>query len=167
MIKLFRNHGINTDKNVLYTCKSILSIFNIKHTALKLNNSIEDQLDANSLPAVKDILTKYGVQSAIVHKAHFSYVVFETPFICEIQQEGWPQSVFTVVKSCLENKITYLDPSTNSFKEVSFEEFEKIDKEMILLLDDRNKQDEPNYSVNKRKERTEQILSGISLYAFR
>lgn len=166
MINLFRIYDVNTDKNILHTCKSILSIFDIKHTVLRLNNSINNHLDAKSLLAIKDILAEYGVKSAAVHKAHFPYVVFETPFVCAIQQEDWPEPAFTVVNSCQGNRINYLNPLTNSFQEISFEEFEKMETEIVLLLDDSNKKDEINYSENKRTERAEHIVSQIPVYAF-
>src|SRR5690606_26996917 len=80
-------------------------------------------------------------------------------------QEDWPQSAFVVVTACDGEIITYLHPLTNQLVDSPLREFEKNDKEIVLLLDGSHKKDEESYRNNKRRESKDLFLSAVPAYA--
>jgi len=154
------------DSNIQKVMILYLSIINIRYTFFYLNEAIEDHVDSPSLLTIKDILYDYGVDSVAVRKGSYSYADFETPFICSIQQEDWSQSAFTIVTANEGGHISYLEPASNQITTISLSDFDKMDKEIILLLDAEHKKDELNYKQNKSKEQRESIISRIPIFAF-
>ena len=152
--------------DALFICRHILTYFNVKHTRIHVDRFLSDHLDYPSLLAVKDTLSEYGIESAAIRKGDYSYSDFETPFICAIQQEDWPNPAFTVVSECTADRVTYLDPLSGKEKTGSLDTFEQMDKEIVLLLDGEHKKDEAAYTVNQQQEITEYFISRIPLYAF-
>ena len=145
-------------------CAFVLDSAKVKYTKLNLQNLLEAHIEYPSLLSLKDVLAEYNVVSMAVRKGNHAYGEFETPFICSIQREGWANSSFTVVTAVDESDLTYLDPLTQKLVNVSIAEFQKIDKEIILLLDGETANDEVNYSENKRLETTDHIVKLLPLY---
>lgn len=154
------------ESNLFTVIDYVLSINKIKHTSLYINKAIENHIESPSLLAIKDILSKYGVESVAIRKGDYSYSDFEPPFICSIQQEDWVNANFTVVTESEGVEICYLDPLQDKISTTSLAKFEAIDKEVILLLDSDGKMDEPNYLKNKSKESSQNIMKQIPIYAF-
>lgn len=77
--------------------------------------------------------------SAIVRRKNYSYEDFETPFICSIKQEARSQSVFTDVIANEGREISFLNPVSNKIKKVALSDFEKMNKDIVLLLDAEHK----------------------------
>jgi len=144
-------------------CEFVLESVNIRYTRSNLQNLLEAHVEYPSLLSIKDVLAEYGVVSMAVRRGSHVYGEFETPFICSIQKEGWSSSSFTVVTSADESDLTYLDPLTQKLVNVPIAEFQKIDKEIILLLDGEMAKDEVNYSENKRLEATDQIIKFLPI----
>lgn len=153
------------DKNSdLYcACAFVLESAKVKYTKLNIQNLLEAHVEYPSLLSLKDVLAEYNVVSMAVHKGRHVYEEFETPFICSIQKEGWSSPSFTVVTKADESDLTYLDPLTQQLVHKSVSDFEKIDKEIILLLDGENAKDEVNFSENKRLETTDQIVKFLPI----
>lgn len=160
-MKLFAQHQ---DDSLLLATQFITGHFQIKATKTYLSDQLEKHIDFPSLLTVKDVLFEYGIETAAVRKGTYAYVDFETPFICTIQKEDWGQPVFTVVTSVSEEEIQYLDPLDHKLNTISISAFEKIDKEIILLLDESNKKDEHAYDRNRKIELTAGIIKQIPLY---
>lgn len=163
---LFRKFRTNPDENALQVNLFVLRYFSVQHTCWRIKNAIADHLEPHSLLALKDILNEYGVESIAIRKGQYSYDNFETPFVCAIQKEDWPNAAFTIVTACSPNTVSYLNPISNSVQIDSLEEFEKMDKEIILLLDASNKKDEIDYLKNRKTEKTENFLSRLPIYSF-
>ncbi|WP_400262934.1 vitamin K epoxide reductase family protein [Sphingobacterium sp. SG20118] len=150
--------------DLYYTSAFVLGSVNVRYTKLNLQNLLEAHIDYPSLLSLKDVLAEYNVISMAVRKGNHTYGAFETPFICSIQQEDWSSPSFTVVTSAGESDLTYLDPLSQKLVNISITEFEKIDKEVILLIDGGMAKDEINYSENKRLETTENVVNLLPLY---
>lgn len=88
------------------------------------------------------MFSEYNIGSKAIRKGDFSYNDVELPYIYAIHQEDWLGTVFTVAsKAQVENL-------------VPLEDFEKIDKCILLLLDGEQAKEEPDYLTNRRKENT-------------
>lgn len=144
--------NIKNEKNLFNVGYFLLKSLKIKFTDRGLSEKLLDHLDYPSLLALKDALYDYGIESAAIRRGQHKYDMFQTPFICAIQQPDWANSRFTLVINVQSNGIKCLDPITNKEKLVSLEEFEKIDKNIILLLDISAAKDEINLLENKRKQ---------------
>lgn len=148
-------------KNVLVRVLSeTIAHFGINRTERNLTEMLESNLENPSLLVIKDILSSYGLQSAAVKKGKYSYEDFETPYISVIQQSDWSENIFTVVTRADNGSLDYFDPVSKKSKSVSLEDFEKIDKGYVLLLDGDLAKDEHNFVSNRRKERFE-LLSRL------
>lgn len=141
------------ESNVLAVCTSLLNKFGIRYTKYTLENLLQDHINYPSLLSVKDTLSEYGVESVAMKKGNYDYSDFETPFLCSIQKEDWAYTYLTVVTEVQGEHIWYLDPMTNAAVRNTIDEFELIDKNIVLLIDDTAKHDEKNYSVNRKIER--------------
>lgn len=148
------------DSNVVLS--ALLKSVNVKFTNKGLDQSLKQHADFPSLLSVKDVLQCYGVQSGAIRKGRFNYGDFETPFVCSIQYDNWPSSMFTVVSAADEERITYLDPVSGRNLIVSVEQFARIDKEVILLLDGEHAKDEANYVINRNDESRDAVLGTLS-----
>lgn len=161
----FLNSGFqSSEDNILHICTYVLSHFFVKYNKSHLDHLIENHIESNSLLAVKDVLYEYGVESAAIRKGNYAYSDFETPFISSVQHEDWPNANFTVIKNVTADYIDYLDPIKNEIITISLKEFERIDKGIVLLVDDSNKIDEINYVKNKNKVRRQFFIKNIPIY---
>lgn len=149
----------NTNDNLLNACSFLLKHLNIKHSNLHLNSLLTDHLNSSSLLAVQDTLLDYGIDSGAIRKGEHSYHDFELPFICSIQNIDWPMAAFTIVISLDNDKINYLDPITQKIITTTTEEFQLIDKSIIMLIDASKAVDESNLRQNIVKERNETLLA--------
>lgn len=152
--------------NIFQIAKYVLEISDIKFTETTLDKRLKDHIDYPSLLALKDVLFSYGIESAAIRKDAYSYDDFETPFICYIQQEDWSQPAFTVVTMANEHFLEFLHPSSNKKTRISISAFEKMDKEIILLLDTEGGRAEENYVANRRQERYHSVLRQLPVYLF-
>ncbi|MCL7986600.1 thioredoxin domain-containing protein [Sphingobacterium sp. lm-10] len=152
------------DSNVVL--ESVLEFFKVKFTDKGIDKSLTQHVEFPSLLTVKDVLSQYGIQSEAIRKGRFNYADFETPFVCSIQQDNWPSAMFTVVSDADEKSITYLDPIKGRNLKVDVQQFENIDKEVILLLDGEHVKDEVNYIVNKQGEWRDNLLNKLPYLLF-
>jgi uncharacterized membrane protein/thiol-disulfide isomerase/thioredoxin len=143
-----------------------LTLFGVRHTQTRVDRLLKDHLDYPSLLSIKDVLSEYGIASVAIQKGKYAYNDFETPFICAIQQEDWPQPGFTVVTDCTSDRISYLDPLSGKVKTSALATFEQMDKEIVLLLDGEHGKDELLYARNRKQEITENIIGRLPLYVF-
>lgn len=150
--------------DLLNTCRFILTNTKAKFTKTGISSSLEDHIEYPSILSLKDTFSVYGIESVAIRKGTYNYYDFETPFICSIQKEGWSKPAFTIVTKAEDNGIEYLEPLSNSIQHISLDEFEKIDKNIILLLDTSTVRDEPNLEVNKKTESTDKIANLIPVY---
>lgn len=150
--------------DLYYACTFVLNDCKIKYTKSNLKNLLETHVEYPSLLSLKDILAEYNVSGMAVRKGSHSYEEFETPFICSIQKEGWPTSSFTVVTYADETGLTYMDPNSQKPVYSSIENFEKMDKAIILLLDGEMAKDEANYKENRRLEITDNIIQFLPIF---
>lgn len=163
-MKLLSLLRVNEYDNVFFVCKKILHKYHVEFSDLKLKMLLDDHDEHTSLLAIKDILLEYGIESVALKKGDYSYQEFETPFICAIQQEGWPIMRFTVVWDVGEDKICYLEPGVNRDRTISLLEFEQIDKDIILLTDATNKKNEAKFKENIRQQFNRKIAREIPFY---
>lgn len=146
------------------TCSFLLDKLKVNFTQTGLSNTVEDHVEYPSILSLKDTLSGYNIESAAIRKGEYSYSDFETPFICSIQKEGWSKPSFTIVTKAEDNGIEYLEPISNSIQSIPLEEFEKIDKNIILLMDTSTAKDEPNLETNRKKERDRKISKRVPFY---
>ncbi|MBL1408207.1 vitamin K epoxide reductase family protein [Sphingobacterium faecale] len=146
------------------TCRFLLEKAGARYTKKGLLTTLSANVEYPSMLSLKDSLFEYGVQSAAIKKGDHKYNEFETPFICSIQKEDWPKTAFTVVTKSDEENIEFLDPITGKLTILSSQEFEKIDKNIVLLLDTSTTKEETNFLENRKKERTEQLVKRTPLY---
>lgn len=144
-------------------CSFLLDSLKIKYTNLHLKKLLEDHLNPSSLLAVKDTLSSYGIESGAIRKEGHSYEDFELPIICSIQEEDWPVPAFTIVTNVNQDKIDYLDPSTNKIKTTTINRFQSIDKGVVMLLDSAESINEHDLRKNLSKERSQLFLSNLPL----
>lgn len=154
----------SAEGNILQICTYVLSQFFVKYSKSNLDYLLENHIESNSLLAVKDILYGYGVESAAIRKGNYSYSDFETPFISSVQQEDWPNANFTVITNVNDGYVNYLDTIKNKIITTSIEEFERIDKGIVLLIDGSDKINESNYLNNKYKDRIQFFVKNIPTY---
>lgn len=155
-----------TENNLLLVRDKMLDFFQIKHTKLVLADAIDTHVDAPSFLTIKDILAAYGIESAAIRRGANSYANFDAPFVCAIQQEDWTLASFTLVFHVDENAISYLDPLSNTTVSISLEEFERMDKDIILLLDSSTPKHEINYTKNVKIERLNNLTRQLPAYLF-
>lgn len=151
----------NQENNLFLTTKFIITHFQVKATDAHLADRILNHVEYPSLLTIKDVLFDYGIASGAIQKGNHFYHDFETPFVCAIQQEDWAQANFTVVTAASEQEIEYLNPLDHTLVKISSLDFEKIDREIILLLDGTAKKDEVFYAENKKKERVAKSIKRI------
>ncbi|WP_270087397.1 vitamin K epoxide reductase family protein [Sphingobacterium sp. SYP-B4668] len=154
------------ESNIQRVIDYFLTISQVNHTSLHLKEAIEGHVESPSMLSIKDILFEYGIDAVAIRKSNYSYEDFETPFICSFQQQDWSKPAFTVVIANEDDKISYLDPIGNTVKTIALTDFEAMDKEIILLLDTQQKKEELNYRQNQSKERSQNIIAQIPIYAF-
>lgn len=159
------NIFIRKKQNDLFsTCSFLLDKLKVNFTQTGLSNILEEHVEYPSILSLKDALFYYGIESAAIRKGEYSYSDFETPFICSIQKEGWSKPCFTIVTKAEDNGIEYLEPLSNSIQNISLEDFEKIDKNIILLMDTSTAKDEPNLETNRTKERARKVSKRVPVY---
>ncbi|MEJ2879800.1 vitamin K epoxide reductase family protein [Pedobacter sp. GR22-6] len=152
-------------KNDLFNvCKYLFTELKLKFTETALKEQLVEHVEYPSLLSLKDTLFEYGIESAAIRKGKYNYDEFETPFICSIQKEGWPRPLHTVVNLASSDKIEFLDPITNEFSITSFAEFEKMDKDIVLLIDSSNAKDEIDVLKNRKAETHKKISKGILFF---
>lgn len=154
----FNNHQQN---NSFYICSHLLNDLKVKYTKSHLRNLLDRHLNSLSLLALKDTLSAYGIKSGAIKKGEYSYLDFELPFICSIQQEDWPVPVFTIVNNVHEDGVEYLDPVTKKNTISTLDKFESIEKGVIMLLDSSGRINENNFKENVIKERNENFLANL------
>src|SRR6476660_2685466 len=147
--------------NLLEVCSYLLNELKVKYTKSNLRNLLEDHLDPSSLLAVKDTLSEYGIESGAIKKGSHSYLDFELPFICSIQQNDRPSPAFTVVTNVNEDTIEYLHPLTKELTTTTLKIFQSIDKEIIMLLDSSKHLDESHFEQNLVNERNNSFLANL------
>jgi len=145
-------------------CQEVLLYARVKHTRLQLFNSLSSHLEPFSLLAVQDILDSYGIESAGVRLGNYQYRDFETPFVSVLQREHWPHPALTVVKEVNEDQVSFWDPEHKRMERVSAFDFSKMDKGIVLLLDDSGKRQEVDYEKNKKTERRQHNLKKAAFY---
>lgn len=156
---------LKKENDDLFTvCQLLLESLNIDFTETGLSETLKDHVEYPSLLSLKDSLFQYGIESAAIRKGEYNYYDFETPFICSIQKESWSTAKFTIVTSADNDKIEFLDPITNRTVSVPLEEFNKIDKNIILMLDTSNPKHENNIEENKKKQRNDSLIKQIPIY---
>jgi len=153
----------NIKDDLFNVCSFLLKSFKTKHSDLHLKSLLTGHLNSSSLLAVQDTLSDYGILSAAVRKGSHSYLDFELPFICAIQQIDWPTAAFTVVTDITNNTIDYLDPASNEVIKTNMESFQSIDKGIIMLIDGAGAIDESNLKQHVLKQQTESFLADLPL----
>lgn len=156
----------DSENNVTSVCTSLLNKLGVRYTNYNLENLLQDHIDYPSLLSVKDTLSEYGVESVAMKKGNYEYSDFETPFLCSIQKKDWVYTHLTVVTEVQGEHIWYLDPMTNVVVRNTIDEFELIDKKIVLLIDDTAKHDEKNYSANRKVERNKAYVGNSIIVLF-
>lgn len=154
---VFNKSTLNS--NLFLVCIRLLKKCGVKFNTKNLKDLLNNHLDYHSLLAVKDTLNEYGIKSVGIRKGDYSYSDIETPFICSIQRGDWNEPYFTVVTFTDDKNITYLDPITNNDITILLTEFNAIDKDIILLIDESNAHDEPNYFSTRKSEKKRLLLN--------
>lgn len=147
-------------------CCYLLKKHRVDYTNFKVSHLLNNHVNYPSLLSIRDTLSEYGIYSEAIKKGRDRYVDFEVPFVSSIQQSDWSGPMFTVVLHVDEDKVTYIDPLINQEVQVDVGKFEKMDKEIILLLDGENAVDEANYKQNRYNQLSEKILSQVPLFFF-
>lgn len=148
MYQLFKKDS----ENLVIVIRSILKHFNCSHTSLYVKKILSEHLQYPSLLSIVDCLDEYNIKSVAIRKNSYHYSDFELPFVCLIQQQNWSSPAFTVVSSVDGGEMTYLDPEKKCFKQTSVKDFDKIDKNIILLLDGEDAKEETQYKKNRTKQ---------------
>ena len=152
------------ENDLFNTCHYLLKKLKVNFTHNGLSETLKNHVEYPSLLSLKDTLLEYGIESAAVEKGEYTYDQFETPFICSIQQDGWSGSSSTIVTRAEAGSIEYLDPLTDKLIRIPIEDFERMDKSIILLLDPSNPKHEANLTENKRKQRNNILTKRIPVY---
>ncbi|MGJ1432281.1 vitamin K epoxide reductase family protein [Sphingobacterium spiritivorum] len=142
-----------SDHNLVGACKAVLNHYTVKGTQSHLKDLVSNHVDYPGVLTLIDTLAVYGIRSAAIRKGNYGFPDFETPFICAIQLPDWPQSYFTLIRDVSPGHIDYLDPIKNVYRIVNVDDFNKMEKDIVLLLDGDNKIDELNFEGNKKQER--------------
>ncbi|MGN7819861.1 vitamin K epoxide reductase family protein [Chitinophaga sp. 22536] len=150
--------------NVFNVCHFLLEMLKVNFTVRGLADALRQHISFPSLLSLKDILFLYGIESVAIQKGRYRYSDFETPFICSIQQEDWPEIHFTIVTRTEADTIEYLNPLTNKLALLSLEEFEKIDKNIILLMDTSAPKHESNLVANRKKQYNGLVAQIVPLF---
>ncbi|QJB34872.1 thioredoxin domain-containing protein [Chitinophaga oryzae] len=161
---LLKAYARKRESDLFNICSYLLRSLKVNFTSRGLLDALEDHIEYPSLLSVKDTLFKYGIASDAIDKGTYSYEVFETPFICSIQQEDWPDAKFTIVTVAEAGNIEYLDPLTDKPVHIPVGDFEKIDKHVILLLDTTAPKHETNLAENRKKQRDSMLAGRVSVY---
>jgi len=146
------------------TCHYLLRNLKVNFTDRGLSETLQNHVEYPSLLSLKDTLLEYGIESAAIQKGQHSYDEFETPFICSIQKKDWPKPSFTIVTGAEANTIKYLDPITDKLNHLPVEDFERMDKNIILLLDASAPKHEANLAENRKKQRSNILAKRIPVY---
>ncbi|WP_212002629.1 vitamin K epoxide reductase family protein [Chitinophaga sp. HK235] len=142
----------------------MLKSLHVNFTDNGLSEALENHVDYPSLLSLKDTIFGYGIESAAIEKGQHSYEEFETPFICSVQQEGWPVAHFIIVTDAADGHITYLDPVTDKPQQITVGEFEKIDKHIILLLDTSAARHEAGFAENRKRQQRDYLVKRIPVW---
>ncbi|MCW3467002.1 vitamin K epoxide reductase family protein [Chitinophaga nivalis] len=152
------------ENDLFKTCHYLLKKLQVNVTHTGLSETLQRHVEYPSLLAIKDTLFEYGIESGAIEKGVHSYDAFETPFICSIQQEGWPIACFTLVTSTTAEHIEYLDPITEKPISIPVADFEQIDKHIILLLDTTAPRDEAHFVENSKKQRNHMLTKRVPVF---
>jgi len=152
MLRNFINTNVYQN-NLTLVCQHILNHYGIKNTFSGVSALIDEHTEYPSLLSIIDTLLEYGIESAAIRKGAYNYHDFELPFICSIQQPYWPQACFTVVTKIDGDEINYLDPVRKIEVSASVNDFSKIDKDIVLLVDASTSKDELYYQKNRQLEK--------------
>ncbi|MGJ1417654.1 vitamin K epoxide reductase family protein [Sphingobacterium multivorum] len=147
----------NKDNNLTFVCRSILRYYNARNTFSGVQKLVNAHLEYPSVLALIDTLVKYGIDSAVIRKAEYQYTDFKVPFVCAIQRPEWPAPYFTLVTEVNQASITYEDPIKKTRSVTAMEDFAKIDKDIVLLIEENNLLDEVDYELHVKKENKERI----------
>jgi uncharacterized membrane protein/thiol-disulfide isomerase/thioredoxin len=153
----------NITDDLFNACSFLLKSLNVKHSNLHLSSLLTEHLSSLSLLAVQDTLSEYKIESGAIRKGEHSYHDFELPFICAIQQIDWPVAAFTIVINLNQDRIDYLDPVTNKITTTTIENFQTIDKGIIMLIDGSQATDEKDLNQNLVLERNKTLLANLPL----
>jgi len=145
--------------DLFLSCSTLFDYFKINYSRSRLNELLELHNDYPSLLAIKDVLWEYRVESSAIRKNDYCYSDFEAPFICSIQKEHWSKESFVVVTDAYEGLLTYINPENDRPETIYIEEFNKIDKGIILLVNGENATNEIGYEANKRQEIVNNIVN--------
>lgn len=160
---LFTMFAHRRERDLFNTCRYLLGTLKVNFTNSGLSEALHNHVAYPSLLSIKDVLFEYGIASAAIEKGPHSYEAFETPFICSIQQDDWPRAGFTIVTRAENGQIEYLDSLTDRLTQLPLDEFEKMDKHIILLLDTANPKHELNLAANRKKQRDRMLLKRVPL----
>ncbi|WP_312364598.1 vitamin K epoxide reductase family protein [Sphingobacterium sp.] len=147
-----------------FTICVLLLYFNVKHTRKKVFEDLENHIEYPSMLATKDVFNNYGINSAAIYKKEHRYIDFEVPFVTSIKEEDWRRPAFSIVHKFTNDYIKYFDPVANKIEIASLDQFEKIDKGIILLLGDSNKKDEEDFAANRKMEFARTIYSNTPMF---
>ena len=148
------------------TLSSLLKYVGIRYTYQRVYKSLQEHAEFPSLLAIKDILLDYGIESVAIKKGKYQYCDFQTPFVCSIQRNNWPSPLFTVILYADENTMTYVDPLRDVELKIDVEDFERMDKGVVLLLDGDKAVDETDYEQNKTRQLRDGILGKVPFFLF-
>ncbi|GEM_PF-1347719 len=165
-MKLVKQRYIDRDTNIIQLCRQVLLYAGVRHTTWHLSKMASVRVEPFSLLAVQDILKSYGIDSIGVRLGDYQYTDFETPFVCALQRSHWPHPALAVVKEVSTDKVTFWNPEYKRMERLSTNEFRKIDKEIVLLLDDSSKQNEIDYEKNKKEENRRLYFRNGTCYVF-
>lgn len=148
MLNFLKNKS-DQSHSLFLAIKFILSHSNVRFNEWKVLEELEKNVYFPSMLCVNDVLNLYGIQSGAIRKGEYQYDDFETPYLCTVQEDDWPYPHYVVVTEADQKIIKYIHPNSGRSIEATLDQFNKIDKGVILLIDNHGKIDELDYRKNR------------------
>jgi len=145
----------------------LLELLDIKFTQTHLKKELLEHPNYPSLASIADVIgMSYDVSSAPL-KISFEGILksnaFLPPFLVQIKDNK--KDVFAVVKSFDPDRLSLYNPSSQKYEVYTFESFQEVFQERVLLVEKGDKDKEDKYEETKSKELNQNILHSIALFS--
>ncbi|WP_341841541.1 vitamin K epoxide reductase family protein [Chitinophaga caseinilytica] len=144
---------------------ALCSLLDVPVTASTLKRETEDHPSYPSLLSISEVLTMHGVENICASFPQEQLADIPPPYIAQIKDEKHPGDYFTVVKSCNNRQVIYLDPHSGKWVTVQANRFTRLFTGVILLAEALPNAGEAQYNLKRREERWNSIKTYLPAIA--
>jgi uncharacterized membrane protein len=133
----------------------------VKITSTTIQNDLQSHPDYPSLLAFSDVLKNYGVDNAALKLRPEDFFALDPPFVAHISAEKSKYDVFSVVLEVSEQHIVIYNPGSGKNELLSYEEFGKIYKGVVLAIEAGQQAGEEDFKHKKKLEKRKRFYEVV------